>query len=314
MILLEIYRDIFGPYDDRGLSLALGYFDGVHIGHQQVIKSALRCKDEMKTGVLTFSSHPLLTINGSAPSEIIDTEEKENIIEGMGADCMYVLDFASVREYTAADFIDILAKRMNIKMISCGKNFSIGSDRAGSDELAKICKRRGINLSVSDIMTYNGLSVSSTRIREAVKEGDMLLANSMLGRPFGFKAEVITGDKRGRSLGFPTINQKFPNNIVLPKYGVYISLINVDGSWLPGVTNIGLRPTYSVDYPLSETHIIGYSGDLYGKTIKLQLFDFLREERKFNSADDLVNTVNANIAQAKQWYENHYDCSAGIKK
>ncbi len=308
---MEIYRDILGPYDERGLSLALGYFDGVHIGHQQVIKSALcRKKDEMKTGVLTFSSHPLLTINGSAPPEIIDAEEKENIIESMGSDCMYILDFASVREYTASDFIDILAKSLNVTAISCGKNFSIGYDRAGSDELAKICKRRGINLSVSDIMTYNGISVSSTRIRKAVKDGDMLLANGMLGRPFGFKAEVITGDKRGRNLGFPTINQRFPNNIVLPKYGVYISLINVDGSWLPGVTNIGLRPTYSVGYPLSETHIIGYSGDLYGKIIKLRLFDFLREERKFNSADDLVNTVNENILQAKQWYENHYRCSA----
>ena len=104
-------------------------------------------------------------------------------------------------------------------------------------------------------------------------------------------------------------NQKFPTNIVLPKYGVYISLVNIDGAYMPGVSNIGLRPTYSVDYPLSETHIIGYSGDLYGKIVKLHLFDFLREERKFDSPEALTATVKENITQAQDWYNKYFRVS-----
>ncbi len=302
---MEIYRDICSRDKSKGLSLAMGYFDGVHIGHRRVIESALRYKGTMRTGVLTFDKHPLSVLTGSAPPAIVSEDEKKDIIRALGADCMYILDFAEVRAYTADEFMDILADRLHVRAISCGSNFIMGSDRMGSAELEKICSAHGIALNVSGILTYNGMHASSTAIRQAVGEGDMALAGGMLGRPFGFEAEVIKGDMRGRTLGFPTINQRYPENIVLPKYGVYISLVNVDGSWLPGVTNIGLRPTYSVDYPLSETHIIGYRGDLYGKKVRLQLFDFLRDERKFESADDLVNTVNGNITQARQWYEKY---------
>ena len=306
---MEIYRSINSPMAAEGLSLAMGYFDGIHIGHRQVINSALRYKGKMRTGVLTFSSHPLLDINGSAPPEIIENDEKIAIIESLGADCIYMLDFAEVKEYTAAEFIEILSDRMNVKAVSCGANFSIGSDRVGIIELASICAKRNVELSVNDIVKYKGIPVSSTNIREAVKSGDMILAGGMLGRPFGFKSEIIMGDQRGRRLGFPTINQKFPTNIVLPKYGVYISLVNIDGAYMPGVSNIGLRPTYSVDYPLSETHIIGYSGDLYGKIVKLHLFDFLREERKFDSPEALTATVKENITQAQDWYNKYFRVS-----
>ncbi len=289
--------------DSRGLNLAMGFFDGVHLGHKKVIESAIVAKSEI-SGVLTFEQHPHSVITGQAPTALISAEDKISIISNMGIDCLYMLDFVSVRDMPAADFIALLKGKLDLKSISCGYNFHLGADRADVNMLAKICAQNRITLKISEAVEYEGIPVSSTRIREAVQSGDMALVSGMLGRPYGFLLKVEHGDQRGRELGFPTINQQLPKGVAVPRHGVYISMVNTGDSWYPGITNIGLRPTYSVLSPLAETHILGYSGNLYGKQVEVRLFDFLREERKFASTEELVETVMGNIGQAEKWYKD----------
>ena len=148
-----------------------------------------------------------------------------------------------------------------------------------------------------DAVSVNGEPVSSTRIREHLKNGEIEAANALLTFPFSFTAEVISGDRRGRTIGFPTINQKYPSELIPLKFGVYRSKIIADGSEYEGITNIGIRPTFKTDYIISETYIIGFSGNLYGKSVKVEPLKFVRGEVKFSSVDELKRQIAADIKE-----------------
>lgn len=279
-------------------AVALGNFDGVHMGHRAVIGAAVNSKG-LTPAVFTFAKLP-----HSRPA-IVMSDEKERVIEQAGIELLCCVDFEEVKDIDAHVFFEqILVNRLRAKKLCCGKDFRFGKDAAGDVELlGRLCKERDIQLDVVPFVTMDGKKVSSTRIRRALEEGRVEEANKMLGRPFSFSLEVIHGNHIGRGLGTPTINQALPKGFILPKFGVYASLAKVEDSLYYGVTNIGVKPTVGSDRVLSETWMPDFSGDLYGKKIRLYIYGFIRPERRFSSLEDMKKEIIKNAVQSKEIVE-----------
>ena len=280
--------------------LALGNFDGIHKGHRAVLQKALR---EAKArglvpAVLLFNEHPKKVLFGSAPPQLITKSDKESQLSQMGFSLVTV-PFSEIQNLSCRDFLTKIYCSLNVRAISCGYNYRFGKDAKGNAEtLEKECKNLGIALFVAKEQKYKNEPVSSTRIRAALMNGDVQEANAMLGREFSYCLEVVSGDRRGRLLGFPTINQFFPENFVRLRRGVYVSKVCLSGRSYAGVTNIGVRPTVDGESFRSETCILGFSGDLYGAMVEVFLLDFLRDEQKFDSIDALTQAIGRDAARA----------------
>ncbi|MBR2868880.1 MAG: bifunctional riboflavin kinase/FAD synthetase [Clostridia bacterium] len=270
-------------------AVALGSFDGLHTGHMSVIACTLSFREcGLIPYVMLFDSHPLKTLTGKAPAEILQPSLRKEILDERGVGSVFI-SFEEIKNLSCREFFtEILLKKLNVGAVCCGSNYRFGKNGSGGvDELKTLCEEFGVELKVSPEITYDGSPVSSTRIRQAIENGNIPLANAMLGREFRYKYTVVSGDRRGRLMGAPTINQHFSDNFVIPKIGVYASLTVVDNKEYPSVTNIGLRPSFENEDLRSETCILGFSGDLYGKEIEVRLLKYLRSEMKFNSMDAL---------------------------
>ena len=188
----------------------------------------------------------------------------------------------------------MLIEKMGAKELSCGYDFTFGKKGAGTtQQLREIAQKHGVKLNVCDPINLDGEPVSSTRIRQAILEGKMDQASRMLGRRFCIRLKVDHGNQIGRLMDFPTINQVFPRYHIVPKYGVYSTVVNIDGKLYGGVTNVGVKPTVGSDGPLAETYIMDFSGDLYGKIVEVYFFRFVRPEQKFSSIDQLKAQIAA---------------------
>ncbi len=284
-------------------SIALGTFDGVHRGHFNVIKSAV---DGAKRGfipcVVSFFPHPQKVLSGKAPPTILTVSQRELVHASMGVKFCYLLDFESIASLSPREFVrDVLIAKLKVREISCGYDYRFGAGGAGNPQvLRQLCDEFGIRLTVVDRVDLDGERISSTAIRKAIEDGNIMLANKMLGRPFCYDFIVVGGNRNGRTIGFPTINQYFPDGFILPKFGVYASRTFVDGWWKPSITNFGVRPTVGSERPVSETCIFDYSGDLYGEEVWVQLIEFIRPERKFNSLDELREQIKIDMKQAQK--------------
>lgn len=289
---------------DKPSAVALGSFDGLHKGHTAVINSSLSFAARgLIPCVLLFDKHPQQVLTGKAPAEILSPSLKEKELEKMGV-CHFTVAFEEVRNLTAREFVEeILIKKLDAKAICCGYDYRFGHDGAGDAELLKeLCAEFHLELKVTAAVNYKGEPVSSTRIRAAVEAGDIETANEMLGRAFSYDFKVIGGKRLGRRLGTPTINQHFPEGFVVPKYGVYISKAYVDGFWHAAVTDIGFRPTFESNTLRSETCILGFSGDLYGKNVEVGLLKYLRPEQKFSSLNELSNQIKLDSQKAAEYF------------
>ncbi|MBE6776861.1 MAG: bifunctional riboflavin kinase/FAD synthetase [Ruminococcaceae bacterium] len=272
-------------------ALALGSFDGVHIAHRKVLD--LPC-DHKKTAV-TFLEPPKMFFEGK--SELITTySDKVEILKGLGFDEIVSLDFERVKNTEPQDFLNYLFEKYNPAVISCGFNYRFGKNGMGDVHLLKnFCGEKGIECKICDEVKSDGVSVSSSLIRSLLKNGEIEKANTLLARPFSFTGEIIKGDGRGRTMGFPTVNQKYPQELVNVKFGVYKTTVQIDGECYDAVTNIGLRPTFKSDCCLSETYIKNFTGDLYGKNVRVFLNSFLRSEKKFASKEELMKQIKKDI-------------------
>ncbi|HZK39604.1 MAG TPA: bifunctional riboflavin kinase/FAD synthetase [Clostridia bacterium] len=288
---------------DKPSAVALGTFDGLHKGHTAVIDSALAFKAQGLTScVLLFDKHPQEVLAGTAPLAILSESLRLKELDKMGV-CHFVISFEDVRDLTAIEFLEeILIKRLNAKAVCCGYDYHFGHDGADATELKELCQAKKIECKVTHAVKFEGLPISSTRIRTAIKNGDLEAANAMLGRAFAYDFEVIDGKKRGRKLGIPTINQSFPQGFVIPKVGVYVSTAIVDGSRHASVTDIGFRPTFNGTTLRSETSIVDFSGDLYGDNIEVRLMKYLRAEKKFSSPQALVDQIKQDIQSAREYF------------
>ncbi len=277
-------------------AIALGTFDGVHYGHKQVLKMA---QENEFSVALVFSLPPKYYFLNKGIA-ITDVKKKEETILSLGIKKVEFLDFLKVKDISAEDFFNNLLKIYNPKKIYCGENYSFGKCGAGDINLLKaLCEKNSIALVVVPFVCAGGEIISSSLIRNLLKEGNIKKANSLMVSPFSFIAPVTEGDKRGRTIGFPTINQPYPKENTEVKFGVYSSWVFINGKEYKSITNIGIRPTYETKEVYAETHIIGFQGDLYGKEIRVYLKDFLREERKFSSLLELKETIGNDLNKLK---------------
>lgn len=272
-------------------ALALGTFDGVHKGHRAV----LALPSEYKKIAVVFPLPPKAVISGN-PIALMTPEDKCRVLKNIGIDSVYMLDFCKVRDMPPYDFLRFLKDTFSPDYISCGFNYRFGKDASGDTALlSEFCKENGITLKINEPVTEEGKTVSSTEIRTLLKNGEPEKANRLMTEPFSYTATVIKGDERGRTLGFPTANQKYPEVLVPVKFGVYKSSVLTDGKAYAAITDIGVRPTFKTDYIISETFIKNFSEDIYGKEITVSLLGFIRGEKKFSSVDELVKQVRKDI-------------------
>lgn len=274
-------------------AIALGTFDGVHKGHRAV----LNLPDDMQKTAVIFALPPKALLSG-APRSIMTAKDKCAALKKIGIDEIFTLDFDRVKDMPPEDFLVFLKEKFSPDLISCGFNYHYGKNAAGNTQmLGDFCKRNGIEFNCHGAVSEDGEPVSSTRIREYLKNGEIESANALLTFPFSFTAEVISGDRRGRTIGFPTVNQRYPSELIPLKFGVYKSKIIVGKAEYDGITNIGIRPTFKTDYIISETYIIGFSGDLYGKSVTVEPLRFVRGEVKFSSVEELKRQIQNDIKE-----------------
>ncbi len=277
------------------LALALGTFDGLHRGHLNVLNEAKSfAKDGLTPAMLMFDIHPQAILKGIAPPLLITSEDKEEMADRLGVLPVHI-SFEDIRNLAPEEFLrDILIKKHNVGAVICGENFLFGKDGGGNSKiLCELCEKYGIIYKMAKSIDYNGEMISATRIRNALSQGDVKTANEMLGRNFSYDFLVVEGNKIGKKiLGFPTINQHFPTGFINLKHGVYASKSTVDGKIYPSVTNFGCHPTIGGDKVLSETCILGFDGNLYYRKIKVELIDFIRGEKKFNSKEELKAQID----------------------
>lgn len=289
----------------QGTAVALGYFDGIHLGHQAVLSTALKYAkaEKLVPVIMLFDIHPRKLISGVIPPMLTSEEKKREILTNMGF-TVVEFNFREAMDYSSNEFIEkILIESLNARVVTCGFDYHYGKGGKGNattlhDEL----KKRGIRVFAKEPILLGDEIVSSTAIRGLISKGEIEKANTMLGRCFSYDFTVRKGDGLGRTMGFPTINQFFSKDFIVPKYGVYASKVFFENKWYPSVTNVGIRPTVAKDSMRSETCILDFSADLYGKNVEVCLLKFIRDEKKFNSLEELSAQIEKDIIKARMIY------------
>jgi riboflavin kinase/FMN adenylyltransferase len=284
--------------------VAIGNFDGVHLGHQEIIKRARTLAESMGCGVTcyTFSPHPTVELRPESPLRLLMTyEEKRQTLAKYQVDfCVEERFDASFAQISASDFFhEILKNRLHACGVVVGEDFAFGKKREGSlKTLQKFCEASQTELIAVSPVLIDGEPVSSSRIRKILGLGNVDLATRLLGRPFSYSGEVVHGDKRGRTIGFPTANMKCEEKFPL-KPGVYATSVFWRGSHYASVTNIGTRPTFNSTELKIETYILDQTFELYGEILEVQFHFAIRDEKKFSSIDELKAQIQADTILAK---------------
>lgn len=304
---MRVYEGLNGlRHRYEKIVVALGNFDGIHLGHQRLIGEAVATsrRNNGTSAVLTFDPHPLAVLRPEmAPPMLLSRESKERIMGQLGVDVLimlpFTLDFAKL---SPGEFIrDILIEQLGVKGIVVGYNYTFGHKGKGTPEtLWKYGEEYGYSLNVIPPVKLAGQVVSSTLIRSKLLEGDVTFARKLLGYYPFTEGIVITGDRRGNTLGFPTANLEYPEGMVVPCNGVYSVHVEFDGETYLGVANIGHKPTFNGHRKTNiEVHLLDFCGDIYGKKIKVNYCRRLRDEKKFSSITDLVNQIQADVQSAR---------------
>jgi len=298
------WRDL--PEDLRGAAVAIGAFDGVHRGHQAVIVAARQAAERLGAplAVVSFEPHPRRWFQPeAAPFRLMTTDQMARALVPLGVERLYLLPFdVDMAAMTDEQFaVEVLGSGLGIRHAAVGFDFTYGKGRSGSPEgLRRHGKQLGFTVSVIDRLDDpDGLKLSSSAVREALKAGDMARAATILGRPFAIQGEVVHGEKRGRTIGVPTANVRL-GEYMRPAYGVYATRTRMaDGRIVGGVANLGIRPMFEIEEPLLEVWLLDFSGDLYGQIIETELVALLRGEMNFDSLHALKAQIDADAAAAR---------------
>jgi riboflavin kinase/FMN adenylyltransferase len=293
------------------VALAIGYFDGVHLGHQAVIRQARRMAKErgIQTAVMTFHPHPREVLGQVKMSGYLTPlPEKLEQFAQLGVDRTYVMrfdrDFAGLSKES---FVEEVLIPLRVQAVAVGFNFRFGHRAQGcAQDLGVLAKDRFVAEVVMPVVDED-VTVSSTRLRRALDDGEIELAHRILGRPYTLKGTVVQGDRRGRTIGFPTANVQPEGPFLIPQNGVYVVQVRRNGRIDTGVMNIGTRPTFDDPVPRHtlEVHLFDVNEDLYGQTLEVAFLHFLREEKRFDSVDALVKQIQADVKQARNWLTTH---------
>ncbi len=303
MIIME---DNFKKYLQYNTYIALGSFDGIHIGHLSLVNKTIKLakKNGAKSMIFTFKNHPLSIINKElAPKLIMDNFSKMKVLETFGLDIINMANFDNeLMKLSPEDFILNLVNHYKAKGLVVGFNNRFGYKNLGDVELLKkISKKYGFDLCVVDPVKYKGQIVSSSIIRSSVSdEGDVKKAAKMLARPFMLQGNVIKGKQLGRTLGFPTVNLDYDKKFLLPRGGVYYTMVDYEGEIFRGITNVGYNPTVDDNKLGIETHILDFDKNIYNKHIKIYFIDRIRDEKKFNSIEFLADQLKKDKIYAKK--------------
>lgn len=288
----------------RETLLTVGVFDGVHIGHQHLL---MRLRDNALksgwlSGVLTFKSHPETVLNSQKQLPWLDDlDSRINQIKRLGIDIVLALNFTSeLRKLSAQEFIKLLSDYLKMRGLIVGPDFALGKDRRGNPEqLGLLGQKMGFSVELIAPLVVNGEVVSSSLIRQVLAQGDIKKATKLLGRAFGISGMVVSGDQRGRILGFPTANLEIKPDQASPADGVYVTIAYTNNEPLPSVTNIGVRPTFGGGRRLIETYILDQQLQLSGKMFRVEFIDKLRDEKRFDSMEELKAQIGKDVEQAK---------------
>lgn len=297
---MKIFRNIDEIKFDKQTVLTLGTFDGIHLGHQQIIKRVLECSEENKLRnlIITFHPHPRKVINPEMQLKLLTTNEEQiSILEKLGIQNLFIVNFTKqFSQLTPDEFIkNYLVDKIGLRRIVIGYDHHFGKGRGGDVEfLLASGKKYGFEVLQIQPFIIDNETVSSTKIRAALEVGDLKKVNKMLGRYYSFSGVVVEGDKRGRELGYPTANIKLSDeDKMLPQIGIYAVLVEIDGIEYKALLSIGKRPTFYNDGKVvPEVYIYDFNNDIYGKEIKVNLIQKLRGEEKFNSAEELIRQMN----------------------
>ena len=307
---------LFHGYENAEIArptvLTLGVFDGLHLGHQLVMRTVVERAREVGAvpTVITFEPHPRAVLHAeSAPPHLQTLDQKIESFGVMGVEQSIVInftrDFARVR---AAEFLrDVVHERLQAKEVYLGRGFAFGRDREGDINLLReVSESLGFFADEVPEVRLRGQRISSSRIRELLAAGRVNLARRMLGRPYGVEGRVVRGAERGRTIGFPTANLH-PQNRVIPRRGVYVTATLIEGAWRRSVTNIGVRPTFESEAePSVETYVMDWAGDLYGDVVRVRFLHRLRDERRFASVEELKRQIDADAEHARNYFKR--DC------
>lgn len=272
----------------QGAAMLLGGFDGLHLGHRQLLSRAK--ESGLPVGIMTI-------VGAKGQKNLFTFAERERIFKTSGADFVFELPFAEIKDLSADDFIRLLQTEFSPRVFVCGEDFRFGAGAKGNAEILKAMDT--VRVEVLPLVEIGGEKVSSGTVKKHLEKSDVATANALLGEEFFLLGEVIKDRQVGRTLGFPTANILYPSEKFPLKTGVYETKICVGNDTYQGITNYGARPTFDNDVVLTETYLDGFSGDLYGKTLKIDFVRYLRDIQKFDSADELKKQLTKDIERVR---------------
>ncbi|MEG0291337.1 MAG: bifunctional riboflavin kinase/FAD synthetase [Anaerovoracaceae bacterium] len=291
--------------------IALGNFDGIHLGHQEIIRRTVADAKSagIKSAVFTFANHPRNLLKNTEPvKNILYSDDKQRIMESYNIDYLFNIPFTDeIMEMKPTDFIEkLLIDKLNMQEVLCGFNYRFGYKASGNVEiLMKESFNKGFGIHILEPYKVGDEVVSSTLIRKYISMGNMEMARKLLGRPYSIGGEVVVGNRLGKTIGFPTSNINIDESMVSPPNGVYITNCIYNGVTYSSITNVGVKPTIGTYNKNVETHIFNFDKELYGKNIRVDFLEKLRDERVFDSVEDLSKEITANCITARAYHRQH---------
>ncbi|MEP6945893.1 MAG: bifunctional riboflavin kinase/FAD synthetase [Acidobacteriota bacterium] len=307
---MKIFHGIDNANIAKPTVLTLGVFDGLHLGHQRIMKTVVERAAAIGAvpTAITFDPHPRAVLHpASAPPLLQTLDQRLANFEVLGIEQAIVIPFSiEFSRQPAEDFLkNIIRDRLHAREVYLGKGFAFGKDRGGNIEmLRRMSSELGFVADEVDEVQIRGQRISSSRIRKLLAEGCVNLARRMLGRPYGVEGVIIRGNRRGHTIGFPTANLK-PQNRVVPRFGVYATATLIDGAWRKSITNIGIRPTFETDTePSIETYVFDFDRDLYGDVLRVRFLHWIRDEKKFSGIDELKAQIENDSNRARNYFRH----------
>jgi riboflavin kinase/FMN adenylyltransferase len=272
-----------------GAAMLLGGFDGLHVGHCKLLSRAK--ESGLPVGIMSI-------VGGKEEKNLFTFREREEIFKREGVDFVFELPFAEIKDYTPEEFLELLLKEFQPQLFICGEDFRFGAKAKGTPQTLK--QATHVHVDVQSLVKIDGDKISSTYIKNLLKNGEVEKANSFLSEPFFLIGEVFSDRQVGRTIGFPTANVAYPMEKYPLKLGVYETRVEIDGITYKGITNYGARPTFDNQTVLTETHLDGFEGDLYGREMKIRFIRFLRDVQKFNGVNALKEQLTKDIRRIRE--------------